>query len=155
MWTTPTPPAELNGINGFRLFPTDELFTAPAQGWVGTVADGQGLALTYGWQHPTDGPQHGSMLVGSADDEGVVQIAWIDSWHQKPGLMILKGAVSDCGCTASVEYFEHFTWQIEIAASDTEFALTMRNIVADDAPRSPETEGMPTGPYDVMVLRLG
>ena len=56
------------GTNGFRLMPTDALFDAPATASVTTVAGGHAVVVTYTWVHPQDGPQGGTMLVGSPDE---------------------------------------------------------------------------------------
>ncbi len=68
---------------------TDEFASAPSSAGSDAEADGFGWSL--------DGVQTGALLVGSADPDGVITAAWIDSWHQKPHLGVLSGRAVEGG----------------------------------------------------------
>jgi hypothetical protein len=53
------------------------------------VLDGRFVTLDYDWTD-LDGPQQGSMLLGCTD-EGMWQMAWIDSWHTQSSIMFCVG----------------------------------------------------------------
>jgi len=53
------------------------------------VLDGRFVTLDYEWTD-LDGPQRGSMLLGLTD-EGVWQMAWIDTWHTGHLMMFCTG----------------------------------------------------------------
>lgn len=151
-WDAPEGP--LSGTNGFRLMPAEPLATRPAIGTARSAAAGDGLVLDYRWEHPQDGPQEGVLLVGSAEEDGTVRAAWIDSWHQHPGPMVLAGtAVGAQHVTLAASYAGEWGWQIELSVTDA-VEVVMRNVVPASALELPEAEGMSAGPYDVMVLRL-
>jgi hypothetical protein len=86
---------------------------------------------TYGWRHPDDGPQDGVLLVGSPDDERrVVTVAWGDSWHQKPSLLMLTGELARRRLEVSADYGGGWRWMISIDGDrDDRLALTMYNVI--------------------------
>ena len=59
------PDTAWRGTNGFRMMPTDELRSSPASATTSTAAGGHALILRYTWEHVSDGPQDGVVLVGS------------------------------------------------------------------------------------------
>lgn len=140
------------GINGFRLMPTDELFEAPATAELTTAACGHDLVLTYAWAHPDDGSQDGALLAGSPDDGNhVVTAAWGDSWHQKPGLLVLAGTLTDRRLELAADYGGGWQWVISLDGDRADrLALTMYNVV----PAEHATDDTSAGPYPVMVAEL-
>lgn len=146
----------LRGTCAFRLMPHEALEDAESNADLGEVAPGQ-LALLYTWQHPSDGPQRGLLLVG-APEEGAAEItaAWADSWHQKPGLATLTGTSSPDAIELETTYAGDWGWRITLAGTGgDEVIMVMRNVVPESAlsqlpPGSPPIEA---GPYDVMVAR--
>ena len=144
-----------SGTNGFRLMPTDELYEAAATAELIVAAAGHDLVLMYTWVHPADGPQDGVLLVGSPDDEGRVTAAWGDSWHQKPGLLVLNGSLIEGVLEVVADYGGGWRWMISAdGRRDDRLALTMHNVI----PAEHATDDEPAGPYPVMVSafqRLG
>ncbi|QFQ31474.1 hypothetical protein EEW87_015770 [Janibacter melonis] len=137
----------LTGSCSFRLMPDDPLVEATSSATLTTLPDGA-VVLGYRWTHPTDGDQHGSLLVGRAE-EGAVEAAWYDTWHQHPGLMTLTGRREGAHLRLEATYGQEWGWQVELDLGEGSTAMTMRNVV----PASAASETTPAGPYDVMVAR--
>jgi hypothetical protein len=137
------------GTNGFRLMPTDELFDAPATATVSAVAGGHAVVVTYTWVHPQDGPQEGTLLVGSPDEQGTATAAWGDSWHQQPSIRTLSGTLAGGRLEVTAGYGGGWRWTIAIEAGDP-LTMTMFNVVPDEYASD---EG-PAGPYPAMVTEL-
>ncbi|MDO5535803.1 MAG: hypothetical protein Q4F65_14280 [Propionibacteriaceae bacterium] len=143
----------LTGTCAFRLMPHDDLADAPSTAHVTPL--GAGLALTYTWTHPSDGAQRGGLVIGAPDDEGRLEAAWFDSWHQQPALMTLPGRRDGDRIELSGTYLEEWGWTITLDLSSDGATMTMCNVVPASAlsqlpPDAPPTEA---GPYDVMVAR--
>jgi hypothetical protein len=140
------------GTNGFRLMPLDELATLPAAMQVQTGARGNLLSLAYRWEHPSDGPQEGLLVVGLAGEEGRIASLWADSWHQQPTSMSLAGAVTAAGSIAvEGSYGEGWAWRITVEAPrDGHLHLRMDNVI----PESQATDEIRAGAYPVMVMDL-
>lgn len=128
------------------MMPNDEFASAPSAARSDAEADGIGWSLHYVWTHPDDGVQSGTLLVGSPDQEGVLTAAWIDSWHQKPHLGVLTGAVTDDTVRVAMEY-DGWGWTIEIRGSEAELRMLMSNVIPEGI------EGARPGPYAVMDAR--
>jgi hypothetical protein len=139
------------GTNGFRLMPGDPLAEFDASATVTAAAGGHLTSVTYGWQHPDDGPQEGLVVVWTADEDGSVAAVWGDSWHQKPAPMSLSGGrAADGTVTLEAGYGGGWAWRIVFDTSDPEtFQLRMDNVI----PADQATEEMSAGPYPAMVLR--
>jgi hypothetical protein len=149
------PSRDLSGENGFRLMPDDALQSRAATGRVETAADGNALLVRYTWEHPDDGPQSGVLLVGSPDDDGAVHGTWLDSWHQKPGPLLLTGTAADArSCALAGTYAGDWGWTIDVDLADG-LQMTMRNVVpASAVPPGEAEDAVPVGAYDVMVMTL-
>lgn len=130
------------GTCGFRLMPDDELVVAESTATSSAEADGWGWQLRYTWTHPQDGVQSGVLLVGSADDDGVVSAGWLDSWHRKPRLREVVGRVVDGALTLEMDY-DGWGWVIGLRSDADGLAMTMHNVV-------PEGFGDFAGAYLVM-----
>ena len=138
------------GTNGFRLMPADEFHEAPATAAASTAAGGHDLVLTYTWAHPEDGPQEGVLLVGSPEqDQDAVTVAWGDSWHQRPAILVLSGVSADDRLEVAAEYGGGWRWIISLEGEDP-LRLTMHNVV----PEEYATDEVEAGPYPVMVAEL-
>lgn len=133
--------------------PSDELADAPATAVVARL--GAGLSLAYTWQHPIDGEQFGGVVVGGPGEDGVVEAAWFDTWHQQPGLMTLTGRRDVQRVELAATYAGEWGWTITIDFSDTEASMTMCNVVPESALAElpPDAPPVAAGPYDVMVAR--
>jgi len=134
------------GACAFRMMPTDDFATAPSTATASSVADGFGWSLRYRWTHPTDGAQAGTLLVGSPDDDGAVNAAWIDAWHQKPHLGLLTGSIVDGVAHLEMEY-SGWGWTISLPADGDGLRMVMYNVIPDGV------EGADPGPYVVMDAR--
>lgn len=142
------------GACGFRLMPTDELHRGPATARLTTAAAGCALVLTYSWTHPADGGQEGVLLVSSPDPAAPapLQATWIDSWHQKPGPLLLTGELTGGTIRLTGTYFETWGWEIDLDISTNDaLGLVMRNVVPPDAGEHAPA-GSTSGPYVVMDL---
>jgi hypothetical protein len=137
------------GTNGFRLMPDDDLAVAPATATVTTAAGGHAVVVTYTWVHPQDGPQEGTLLVGSPDDEGQATAAWGDSWHQQPSIRTFAGTLAGGRLEVTADYGGGWRWTIAIEGGDP-LALTMFNVVPDEY----ATDENPAGPYPAMIAEL-
>lgn len=131
------------GACAFRMMPTDEFATAPSTATASSEADGFGWSLRYEWTHPTDGAQAATLLVGSPDDVGAVNGAWIDAWHHKPHLGILTGSIVDGVVHLEMEY-SGWGWTISLSGDGDELRMVMNNVIPDGI------EGAEPGPYVVM-----
>ena len=144
---------QLTGTCAFRLLPSDDLADAPSRASLSRL--GAGLSLTYTWEHPVDGEQFGGLVVGGPGEEGRVQAAWYDTWHQQPDVMTLIGRRDVDRVELEATYAEEWGWTITIDFSATEAAMTMCNVVPESALASLPADAPPVdaGPYDVMVAR--
>lgn len=133
-----------SGTSTFRLMPTDDFANGPSSATSVAEADGWGWSLRYTWVHPEDGAQSGLLLIGSPDDDGSVNAAWTDSWHQKPHLALLTGTVADAGVDLETEYAAGWLWRISVRPAEDGLAMQMVNVVPDRG------EEGPGGPYVVM-----
>lgn len=131
------------GSNGFRLMPDDELSVAPSEASVASEAQGWGVTLRYTWVHPEEGPQEGTMLISSPDDDGQVVAAWIDSYHQKPALGLPRGTASDAGVHLAMEY-SGWGWTIDLTHEGDALRMVMNNVIPEGV------DGAEPGPYVVM-----
>ena len=112
---------------------------------------------TVPWTHPSDGPQEGVLLIGSADGEdALVTAAWLDGWHQQPGPMVLTGRQAGQVTRLEATYQGSWGWQVDLDLSqDAEVRVVMRNVVPEEAiAQAPPGTEVAAGPYDVMDLRL-
>lgn len=156
------------GTCGFRLMPTYDLATGPSRAASAVEADGHGWSLRYTWVHPTDGEQSGTLLLGSRMEGGAITAGWVDSWHQKPELRLLTGAVSSGDTTAdepaepaadddpgearvalAMEY-EGWGWTIEITPDGADLRMSMHNVIPVGVEGMEGMEGVTAGPYLVM-----
>lgn len=138
------------GRTRFRLRPTD----APSEGTATatlTVGGGGNLtSLGYTWEHPTDGPQHGLLVVGPAEQPDQAVALWSDSWHQ-PTAQVLTGPVDGTVVTVACTYGGDWEWVIAVDATDADtLTVRMDNVV----PASMAGEGRATGAYWAMDSEL-
>ena len=141
--TTPygVTPGPREGTATFRLMPTDEPAIGASGATVDVAAAGRALVLSYTWEHPQDGAQSGTLLLGAPDEEGRVSAGWVDSWHQ-PGVAALTGTGTDAGAVVGYEYAPGWHWEVELEVADGVPVLVMRNVV-------PEREDGPGATYEV------
>ncbi|WP_267489728.1 DUF86 domain-containing protein [Enemella dayhoffiae] len=132
-----------NGSNGFRMMPTDPLSTGESRAHSAAEADSWGWSLRYTWMHPDDGPQSGTLLLAAPESDGTITAAWLDSWHQKPGLRLLTGTFADNTAALEMECDGWF-WRISVEATADELRMLMHNVIPDGF------EGHEPGPYVVM-----
>jgi hypothetical protein len=137
------------GTNGFRLMPTDDLFTAPATAAVTVAAGGHLVTVGYTWRHPDDGEQQGLLVVGHGDDEAGPASAvgfWADSWHQQAA-RALDGSADGERLAFEYDYGGGWLWRIEVSATGRGLAIRMLNVV-------PESAAPSVGAYEAMVMDL-
>ncbi|WP_199433981.1 hypothetical protein [Qaidamihabitans albus] len=108
--------------------------------------------MAYAWQHPEDGPQDGLLVVSSdTDSHEAVKAAWVDSWHQAPAIVLLRGTVRHGEVELSYNYDDGAGWIISFASgTEGDFHLAMYNVV----PNAHATTDLPAGPYLVMTAEL-
>jgi hypothetical protein len=136
------PLADLSGTADFRMMPTDDAVEGYSTASTAGAAGGRALLLSYTWQHPEDGEQSGTLLLGLPADDGAVSAAWVDSWHQAD-VIALAGRATPGGAVVGYEYAPGWSWEVELQVGRAGLGLVMRNVV-------PEGEDGPSGPYDVM-----
>jgi hypothetical protein len=145
---------DLVGENAFRLMPTDPWRSRPAKGRLESAAGGSALLLRYDWEHPDDGPQDGILLIGSPEEQRGVEAMWLDSWHQKPGPLLLTGTAADgATCVLAGTYLQEWGWEIHLDL-DAGLRMTMRNVIPASAVKAEQAQALSAGPYDVMDMRL-
>lgn len=96
------------------------------------VLDDRFLRLDYTWTD-VDDPQGGSMLLGCTD-EGMWQLAWVDSWHMGTAMMFCEsGRGADVvGSYGPPE--ERWGWRTRFdMLSHEELVITAWNIAPDGA----------------------
>lgn len=139
------PVGDWYGSCAFRMMPTDDFADAPSTLSIGAAASGRAVTLSYTWQHPDDGEQSGTLLLGTPGEDGAVSAAWVDSWHQ-PAVGLLTGTTSRDGAEVAYEYAPGWTWEVGVRRGDDDVSMVMRNVV-------PEGQGGPAGAYVVMQAR--
>lgn len=154
--------SDLAGSCAFRLLPGDDLTEAASSASVARVG-AEGVLVSYRWSHPSDGEQQGALLVGGRAEDGRVEAAWFDTWHQQPGLMTLVGERDGSVTDLRGSYAPQWGWTIRLelrdaaevdpAAAGAVVSLTMCNVVPESAcdGEPGETPAMSPGPYEVMV----
>jgi hypothetical protein len=123
--------------------PDDKPAPGDSQATSSAEAAGWGWSLRYTWVHPDDGTQAGALLVSAPDDTGAVTAAWTDSWHQKPGLLVLAGTADAESFDVSAEYAPGWRWRISAEGGKDDLRLEMHNTV-------PPRDGEPGREYVVM-----
>lgn len=134
------------GDCGFRLMPTDLLDRRPSRAQAAVEADGHGWSLRYTWEHPVDGEQAGTILLGTPDEEGTIAAGWVDSWHQKPELRLLTGQVVQEVVTLHMEY-SGWGWTIALHPEGESLRMEMCNVIPEGV------RGAERVPYVVMDAR--
>lgn len=144
----------LLGTCAFRMMPTDSLQQAPSSARI-TRLGAQGLALSYTWSHPSDGEQHGSVLLGADGEHGLVEASWFDTWHQQPTLMRLQGSRQGSRVEVAGTYEQEWAWRIGLDLADDAASMTMCNVVPESALAQLPADSPPmsAGPYEVMVAQ--
>lgn len=142
--TTPydVPLGNGDGTCAFRLMPTDDFDAGSSTVTVDEAASGRALVLTYTWEHPVDGAQTGTLLIGVPGEDGSVSAAWVDSWHQRD-VVSLTGTSTETGATVAYEYAPGWTWEIEVVVDAGRLSLVMRNGI-------PESGEGPAARYEAM-----
>ena len=146
--TTPSPTpygaplGQWSGTCDFRLLPTDEFAGSASTLSVTEAAAGRALLLTYSWEHPEDGAQTGTLMLGVVGESGDVPAAWVYSWHQRD-VVALTGRGAGPALTVGYEDAPGWRWDIEVGGSGGTTTIVMHNIV-------PERDSSPEVRYDVM-----
>lgn len=145
----------LPGTCSFRLMPSDPLVEGPSS--VVLTSVGPGLTVHYTWQHPTDGAQRGAVLVGAPGDDGTMEAAWLDTWHQQPGIMRLAGARAGSRVEVRGTYAGEWGWVIAFEVAAGQASMVMSNVVPESALADlpPDAPSATAGPYEVMVASWG
>lgn len=130
------------GTATFQLMSSDDPAAGPSSGSVEDAAGGRGVTVAYTWNHPDDGQQAGTLLLGVPGEGGSVAAGWVDGWHQ-PDVVALAGHATDTGAVVGYEYAPGWRWEVELEVVDGAPQLVMRNLVPDD-------EDGPGTSYEVM-----
>lgn len=134
------------GTNAFRLYPTDSLTPLPSSVTVAKEANGWAVSVRYEWEHESEGPQSGTLLISQPDDTGKINAALVDTFHHKPHLGILEGRAITHGVIVEMEY-DGWGWTIELTHDGSELTMTMCNVIPEGI------NGAEPGPYVVMDAR--
>lgn len=118
------------GTNLLRVMPDDPYRESAATATVGTVAQGGFLTVAYSWADGDD-PQDGLLLVGDGPAPGQAIATWVDSWHQSPEWMVLRGTVAEDGGAVHLEgrYSPDAQWRIHLLADGGGWRLAMDNVM--------------------------
>lgn len=143
------------GTCGFRLMPFDEFEWRPATIEISEAAGGWATHVEYTWSHPSDGKQHGIILIASPGVDDLVDATLIDSWHQKPGAMHFKGQRTGDKLRLEATYMQTWGWIIEFDLSGDAPRMLMSNVIPPEATSmAPVGVEVKPGPYVVMDLQI-
>jgi hypothetical protein len=84
------------------------------------------------------------------DDQARVTVAWGDSWHQKPPIIVLTGGATDRGVEVTADYGGGWRWMISLDGGRDGLLMTMHNVI----PAEHATDEVSAGPYLVMVAEF-
>ena len=122
------------GTNRFRLMPEDAPAEGGATAHLSLGAAGNVAVLAYTWFHPVDGDQDGVLVLGPADESDELLALWGDSWHQKPAVTQLRGAVDQDSVTVAYSYAEGWEWRITLTTDRPDLLRwRMDNVVPPSA----------------------
>lgn len=116
------------GYNRMRVLPDDAYAESAATASVALVAQGKAATITYTW---ADGgqPQDGALLLTNDERPGLVDAAWVDSWHQGPQWMTLRGTIDDDGVIRLAGSYGGGGWRVAIdPTAEEQLRMTMDNI---------------------------
>jgi hypothetical protein len=132
------------------MLPTDAPHEGTATATVSAGGGGSLTGLAYTWEHPTDGPQEGLLVLGLAEDPDRVVALWSDSWHQTTA-QVLTGALDGKVVTVSFTYGGDWEWVIAVDGTEADtLRIQMDNVV----PASMAAEGHSPGAYWAMDTEL-
>jgi Protein of unknown function (DUF1579) len=130
------------GTNRLRVMPTDPWAESAATATVARVADGAFVTIAYTWADG-DAPQDGLLLVGDGPTLGHAVATWVDSWHQSPEWMVLRGEVDDGGAVhLEGRYSPDALWRIHLTPAGQRWVMAMDNV-------------MPGNDYPAVEARFG
>jgi hypothetical protein len=116
------------------LTPSD--FHSPSNLTVAAAAQGACLTFSYTWSHE-EKAHAGLLLLGHDDKLNLATAAWVDSWHQRAGLLNCQGAIDAAGAidvrgSYAAPPGPDWGWRIVITpgAADT-LQLAMYNITPE------------------------
>ena len=87
--------------------------------------------ITYSWEYEGK-RQEGTMIVCMAGKTKVVEIGWVDSWHQNSSVLHLVGSETETGAVKTKGSYsagkETWGWTIAFSKAGDEMHLTMENV---------------------------
>jgi hypothetical protein len=116
------------GTNRLRVMPTDPWVESAATATVARVADGAFLTIAYTWAE-SGAPQDGLLLLGDGPTLGHAVATWVDSWHQSPEWMVLRGEVDDGPVHLEGRYSPDALWRIHLVPAAEHWTMTMDNVM--------------------------
>ncbi len=112
--------------------PPDKRVTESASRFhVDTDANHAFATITYDWHH--EGKRHeGTILICKANKSKVVEMGWVDSWHQNGGVLHLVGEESESGVVKAKGTYEAekqtWGWTIAFERTSDQLVMTMENV---------------------------
>ena len=94
--------------------------------------------VTYTWEYQGK-RQEGTMIISMAEKTKVVEIGWVDSWHESSAVLHLIGNEAENGSIKTKGSYstgkEPWGWTIGFDFSVDQFTLTMENVPPGAAPQ--------------------
>lgn len=126
---------EWAGTNRLRMMPTDDYAPSAGRATVTAAAGGNAVTIAYTWAE-RGAPQEGLLVIADGAEPDAAVAVWIDSWHQQPQWMELRGTVDGAGVVRlDGSYGPDLGWRIAVDPGDgTALQIAMENVMAETGP---------------------
>lgn len=127
-----------HGTNKLWVRPGEPMRESETRAAVALVAGSGYLSIRYTWSDKGE-PQDGELLLRLAPDLGDTDMVWVDSWHQAPAFMPLRGVERSPEHRVALGSYAAgsgppWGWRIAVTAEAADrFVLRMYNLTPDGA----------------------